>query len=108
MPWGKGVGGPQQLIRRFVFLGCAKNKGCLSAPLLCSQRPDGSWLPFITLGLDKDRVEEIAPGSLTRKEQLPDKVQPEKRLPCCEGIIHSGIGFLGRTSNVSASWRSSD
>lgn len=62
----------------------------------------GVGFPFITLGLVKERVEEIAPGSLTRKEQLPDRVQPEKRLPCCEGIIHSGIDFLGRTSNVSA------
>jgi hypothetical protein len=68
----------------------------------------GVGFPLSTLGLDKDRVKEIAPGSLTRKEQLPDRVQPEKRLPCCEGISHSGIDFLGTTSNVSAGCRSSD
>ena len=41
-----------------------------------------------------NRMIAIAPGSLTRKEQLPDRVQPAKRLPCCAGIIHSRISFL--------------
>lgn len=42
--WHNGTGGPQQLIRRLVFLPCAKSKGgCLSAPLLWSESPVGSW-----------------------------------------------------------------
>lgn len=41
-----------------------------------------------------NRMIAIAPGSLTGKEQLSDRVQPAKRLPCCAGIIHSRISFL--------------
>lgn len=108
--WHNGTGGPQPLIRRLVFLPCAKSKGGDVSQHLCWDLRGllGVELPFLCSCGGKDRVEEIAPGSLTRKEQLPDRVQPEKRLSCCGGIIHSGLSFLGRTSNVPVGCRSSD
>lgn len=50
----------------------------------------------------------IAPGSLTRKEQLPGRVQPAERPPAVEGLFTPGDASCAVTSNIPTGYRSSE